>query len=547
MGKRLRACEACHNLKAKCEPSINDPSVCERCTRSSLISVPAARRWQRDRIAELEEQVKNLQERLETAESSTYRLSGHENSVVSTPVPSGRTCLAFLDAHLDHESQIRSLEACSITVRSFWPIIPTLSGSSTRSWLESLRTETPTKLAAMFAFTLSPTETTINSHTQDELRTRVLEILGSAAVGLEKPSHDLIQAALVAGLRARPSLGGNHANSIQLVALAHDLAVDFGLGRPSIQSSPAAWFFRIQGHPTSEMQQTWLTSWMASTMAAIGLRRVHALDWGLSHQDALHALEEDHSDPLFLEVLHTVRLHAEVANALELCHPHSFYGIESDIVRVTQADVRGRLDQLDSRPLAQHMQLRFLRTLVIIYVNEPVLHTETNKILFGAPYLAERIGVDEFARPPEVTRAAEVALRSLVGACHVVIELVLTMEPGLILAQPSLWFGPAVSYSLSILVKAFVAVTAPGNTYGQVLSRDAIRIREAVTNLMVVNSSLLKLDPYMGNWNTRIIGSVEWLGTWLDDYEAVLERYEANLEREVAESPIGSLSHNRHF
>jgi hypothetical protein len=282
-------------------------------------------------------------------------------------------------------------------------------------------------------------------------------------------------------------------------------------------------------------------------MAAIGLRRVHALDWGLSHQDALHALEEDHSDPLFLEVLHTVRLHAEVANALELCHPHSFYGIESDIVRVTQADVRGRLDQLDSRPLAQHMQLRFLRTLVIIYVNEPVLHTETNKILFGAPYLAERIGVDEFARPPEVTRAAEVALRSLVGACHVVIELVLTMEPGLILAQPSLWFGPAVSYSLSILVKAFVAVTAPGNTYGQVLSRDAIRIREAVTNLMVVNSSLLKLDPYMGNWNTRIIGSVEWLGTWLDDYEAVIERYEANLEREVAESPIGSLSHNRHF
>ncbi|KAI8664709.1 Zn(2)-C6 fungal-type domain-containing protein [Fusarium sp. Ph1] len=78
MGKRLRACEACHNLEAKCEPSINDPSVCERCTRSSLICVPAARRWQRDRIAELEEQVKNLQEILETAESSTYRLPGHE-------------------------------------------------------------------------------------------------------------------------------------------------------------------------------------------------------------------------------------------------------------------------------------------------------------------------------------------------------------------------------------------------------------------------------------------------------------------------------------
>lgn len=547
MGKRQRACEACHNLKAKCEPSINDPSVCERCTRSSVICVPAARRWQRDRIAELEEQVKNLQERLETAESSTYRPSGIENSTVATPTSFGRTCLAFLDAHLDHESQIRSLEACSITVQSFWPIIPMLSGSSTRSWLESLRKETPTKLAAMFAFTLSPTGASIDYQTQEELRSTVLEILGSAAVGLVKPSHDLIQAALIAGLWVKPSLDSNHANSIQLVSLAEDLAVDFGLGRPSIQSSPAAWFFRLQGHPTPEMQQTWLASWMASKLAAIGLRRVHALDWSLSHQDALHALEVDHSDSLFLEILYTVGLHAEVASALELCHPHSFHGIDSEIVRVTQADARGRLDRLGSRPLAQHTQLRFLRTLVIIYINEPVLHTETNKMLFGAPYLAERIGVDEFARPPEVTRAAEVALQSLVEACHVVIELVQNMEPGLILAQPSLWFGPAVSYSISILVKAFVAVTAPGNTYGKVLSRDEIRIREAVTNLMVVNSSLLKLDPYMGHWNTRIIGSVEWLGTWLDDYEAVIERYEANLEREVTESASRSLSHNRHF
>ncbi|UPL02976.1 hypothetical protein LCI18_013910 [Fusarium solani-melongenae] len=312
----------------------------------------------------------------------------------------------------------------------------------------------------MLAFTLSPTGTTIDSQTQEELRTRVLEILGSGAVGLERPSHDLIQAAL-------------------LVSLAEDVAVDFGLGRPSIQSSPAAWFFCLQGHPTPEMQQTWLTSWMASKMS-------------LPHQDALHTLEEDHSDSLFLEILYTIRFHAEVAD-------------------------------------------------------EPVLHTETNKMLFRAPYLEERIGVDELVCPQEVTRAAEVALRSLVEACHVVIELVLNMESGLILAQPSIWFGPAVSYSLSILVKAFVAATAPGNTYGQVLSRGSIRIREAVTNLMVVNLSLLKLDPYMGNWNTTITGSVEWLGTWLDDYEAVIERYEANREKEVAESAIRSLSHNRHF
>ncbi|KAM5350287.1 hypothetical protein ACJ41O_006792 [Fusarium nematophilum] len=405
----------------------------------------------------------------------------------------------------------------------------------------------PTTLLAIFAFAMSPDDADMNYQTQDELRRNVLETLGLAAVGLENPSHDMIQAALVAGFWTRPSIDGNHANCTQLVKLAHDLSVDLSLGGLAMQSSAPAWFFRIRGPPTLEMQHTWLASWVASTMAAIGLRRAHSFGWGSSHHDALRALEKDSSNLLFLEILHVVRLHADIAGALELCDPDSFHDINSDLVTTTQAEVRGRLDELSSRPLAQDPQLCFWRMLAIIYVNEPVLHTDTNKILFGTPYVAERIGVVEFARPAKVTRTAELALRSLVEACHLAIDIVLHMEPSLILSLPSLCFGPAVSYTLFILVKVFVAVSAPGNTYGQVLSRQALRIREVMGNLIAVKASLLKLDPHLGNWNTRIVGSVEWLGVWLDDYESIIERYETNLEREVAERAIGSLSHNGHF
>ncbi|KAF4978478.1 hypothetical protein FZEAL_5164 [Fusarium zealandicum] len=537
MGKRSRACEACHALKIRCEPSPSTPGACKRCASSNLSCAPAARRWQRDRIAELEEQVKRLQEMSEssTRGSSTPATStsakwtsstgdGQGTSISTSSVSSEHEGLAVLDASLDDASQIRCLEVCSVTVGLFWPMVPLANSSSTISWLESIKTERPTKFLAIFGFTMSPISAEVNAQTQDQLRSKVLEILGLAAVGLKAPSLDLVQAALIAGFWGRPSLIGNDANPYQLVMLAHDLSVDLGFGGAAMQTSAPAWFSRIRGPLTLEMQQTWLVSWIASTMAAIGLRRADAPEWVLSHSEALDALEKDFSDPLLLEIIYTVRLHAKVAGDLELCDAHSFHDINSELVAKTQAAARDGLGVLSNRPLAQDPQLRFWRTLVTIYANEPVLHTDTNKMLFGEPYVPDRIGVAEFARPLEVTRKAETALISLVEACHTAIKVVLEMEPGLILSLPSLCFGPAVSYALSILVKVFVAMSAPGNTYGQVVSRRDLGIKEAIGSLMDVKASLLTLDPHMGNWNTRLIASTEWLGTWLDDYECIMER-----------------------
>ncbi|KAF9781452.1 hypothetical protein IL306_013448 [Fusarium sp. DS 682] len=375
---------------------------------------------------------------------------------------------------------------------------------------------------------MSPSDAEIDPQTQEDLRIKVFEILGQAAVGLKRPSLDLIQAALI------------------LVSLAHDLSVELGLGGAEMQTSAPAWFFRIQGPLTLEMQKIWLASWMASTMAAVGLRRPHDFDWGMAHYEALHAMEADGSDLLFLETIHTMRLQARVASALELCNTRRFHDINSNIVAATRNQIYNDLNELSNRPLAGDIRLRFWRMLVAIHVNEPVLHTATNKTLFTSPYISERIGVDDFARGP-ITSTTATALHSIVEACHLAISIVLEMDPATILSLPSLCFGPAVSYTLSILIKVFVAVSAPGNTYSQILTRETLHVREAMRKLISVKEALLKLDPHMGNWNTRIIGSVEWLGVWLDDYENIIERYEENLQREVAEQEIGGLSPNGHF
>lgn len=172
-------------MKIKCEAAPANPSVCERCTRSGLICVPAARRWQKDRIAELEEQVRSLQERLDGGSSmqglSAYEDSARVTSVLSTTdgegmafstnaVSSACDSLAFLDARLHHDSQLRCLEVCSMTTRLFWSILPLVDGSSARSRLQSMRTEMPTTLLTMFAFAMSPTDTGIGQQTQEELR-----------------------------------------------------------------------------------------------------------------------------------------------------------------------------------------------------------------------------------------------------------------------------------------------------------------------------------------------------------------------------------------
>lgn len=546
--KRFRACENCHTLKIKCEPSAKEAGVCERCARYSLACAPAARRWQRDRIADLEQQLKGLQEKLDATSLSTHgtasvsEQSTRATSVVAPTVDAedklalpagfvmpGADELSLLDAHMDHDAQIRCLDISTVSPGGFWSIVPMGGTSDTTSWLAFLRQNMPITMLTVVGFAMSSTEARVSPQTQDDMRRKVVENLGQTAVGLNMPVHDHVQAALVAACWARPSVNDTNANAYQLVKLAQDLGKEIGLGQPEIEPSPAAYFFRVQGPLPLQMKQTWLASWVVSSMAALNMRRQHMFTWGPSHYEAMHAWERGGSNMAFLEMAYIVDLHAKIADKLRLCDGSIVYDINSDIVATTRAEVQRRLDELSRRPLGSDPQLQFWRALAVVYVNEPVLHTATNKRLFSAPYIADKIGVTDFACPAEVTKVAEEALLALVEACHTAINLVTLLDPAVILSLPSLCFAPAVSYTFSVLVKCYIAVSAPGNTYGRVMTRQSLGVLEAMHKLIGVKNSLLDIDPHMHSWSTRIIGSVEWLGQWLDDYEAILGQYEARV------------------
>lgn len=103
------------------------------------------------------------------------------------------------------------------------------------------------------------------------------------------------------------------------------------------------------------------------------------------------------------------------------------------------------------------------------------------------------------------------------------------MDPALILSLPSFCFAPSVLYSVYILVTTFVTASYPGNTYGQVLAKDGIRLEEYGLKLRVLSGCLKALDPTMSCWTTRMIDATSWLEEWHNDYSAIIARYESNV------------------
>ncbi|KAI6779339.1 cercosporin resistance [Emericellopsis cladophorae] len=548
MGKRFRACEACHALKIKCDPSLAEPGCCERCVRTSTTCVPAARRWQRDRIQELEAQVAQLQLALDETRAASVSAGRctRDTSVGSSDHGSGDKMLAFLDALVDLSAQARALTVYAHHVHSAWPVISLGTGTSD-SQILSMRDEFPITLVAILAFALTSHDVQVDAQTQQVLRQRVADVVG-AAMTTQACSHDLIQASLVAAFWVRPAFD---TNCYRLIALAIDMGVDFGLGGDSMPSSPPAWFGRHRGPLSPGMARSWLGAYVGSKFASISTRRQDAHCWGPSHDSAFNLLEQQpEGNHLLLEITRIAHLQATLANDLALCDANVYRDMNSEIVRASRSAVRERIEAIERNLppwLAQDHQLRFLRLQSVILSNEPVLHTTSNKAFFGAPYIAARIGVHDFACPDEITPVVQDALLSLVRACHDAIDVVARVPTAELLNLTTLCFASSVTYNLALLVKVHVAVSAPGNSYGQIMTRQQLNVRQAMEKLKQVNAALVALDPRMDNWNTRIIGAAAWLETWLVDYESIVQRFEHTLQRGAAEEAMGSLSPSGFF
>jgi len=108
----------------------------------------------------------------------------------------------------------------------------------------------------------------------------------------------------------------------------------------------------------------------------------------------------------FLEITRIAHIQATLTNELALCDANVYHDMGWEPVRASRSALRERLEVMERNLppwLAQDHQLRFLRLQSVILSNEPVLHTTTNKAFVGAPYIASRIGLHDFACPGEIT------------------------------------------------------------------------------------------------------------------------------------------------
>ncbi|USP78084.1 hypothetical protein yc1106_05358 [Curvularia clavata] len=539
MRKRYRACEECHRLKIKCDITTSpQPGVCERCHRNNLDCVPAAPRLQRDRISELEAQVQELQNALQSQSNQNVYTPpsdspGDSQSTLSRPPASladshPDAILSFLDARIPLFKQQQLLHHYVLQVETAWPAVRLTPN------LEYHRVKSPILLLAALVFTITQQAQGVDADLHDELVRETMRILGDDVIGRGQRSLELVQALLLASFYTKGTRNGQQGSCYQILQIASDMAIDLGIGGVSLQPTPPAYFCRLQNTGSLEARRTWLACYIATSTSSMSTRRPSPVPWDTYLDECVGYLESngDASDLLFCQIARVVRLDQDISNNLYLCQIATFVdGNDYNVYAVIES-LKLKLDAWAAQippALALSKTLRVWWHVSLVHLYELVLHTPTNKSLFASPYIPGRIPVKDFPKPAMIISPLKEALQKLVENCHGAIEAAVEMDPAVVVGLPSFCFAPAILHALFVLVTALVATNGPENTYGQCLPKDCFRVEEYGLKLRNLVACMKVLDPTLSCYTTRMFDATGWLEEWYNDYKAILRRYEASI------------------
>jgi hypothetical protein len=187
-------------------------------------------------------------------------------------------------------------------------------------------------------------------------------------------------------------------------------------------------------------------------------------------------------------------------------------------------------------------ELMFWHQAALVHLNEAVLYTPTNKTTFSAPYLPFKLVPEDFAAPAIVTDAHIAALHDLKDACHRALDIAIDMGPSVILSLDSMSFIPRILFTLLVLLKLYIAVSAPENTYGHVLHKSELRMEHYLSKMGVLASALQAEDG--ASWNAMIIGATTLLEQWFVEYNTGLDISASSADGTSTEDGLTPLSSN---
>jgi hypothetical protein len=560
---RGRACQNCQSIKIKCELGAagGGPPPCERCVRLGKTCTLAPPKRQKDRVAELEAKVEALTKllnaqglqdstieatRLPTSSTGTDEQSDREPTVsiqkkrkLETSVyerelqnstddssPEGlhadlndSNVTSRLDRLVSIETQQRVLDEYIASYQSVLAVVPLSRGTR----VESLRETMPHVLHAIVYIASCGV---LSWELQDKINLSLIEDLTSKTLAQCKKSQDLLLALQLVCLWYRSPRNSTQIPLFQLVHISSDMAIDLGFG--GFQNPPSLSIAGMQEGLLGGVEscRVWLISFIISDTVALLRRKANDQKWSLHHDYCLAMVEsnartsEDNHLLWLAQHARATRILATVSDEMDLqtalVSPVVGTPTCQQVMYVLQSQITAWRLQVPVDLWSS--SLTFTGFYMELTLNEPVLYTPTNKTAFAAPYIIERVSVTDFPAPI-LTQHHLDCVRALTSACHNLLDVATSFTGVEMISLPSLIYAPRVAHAAVTLLKLHVAVTVPGNTYGQILSAEEVMMEVYLDKCLDLVARGIEVDAQ--SVMVRIVKYAREMKNWLLQYESI--------------------------
>jgi hypothetical protein len=518
-----------------------------RLNKECILSAP---KRQKDRVAELEAQVAALTRLLQaqgiqdpaitrsaSGDSSTAddappsvepvsagtkkrRLASEAITPASTlvgspsPIDPEASDVSRVDRIISYDVQERLLERYRTQIMPNFPLCPIDFDCS----LASLRCDRPLLLQAIL-YAASPGALALTK--QEELARILLERVANDANSEGEKSLELIQSIGLACLWYRSPKSHRQVAVYQLVQFAADLADAFGAEGPLTQHMGG---YHIKGEQVDLIDscRTWLGCHLLTSVMSQLMRQPRTTTWTTNHDQSLLMLQyspvNETSDKWLGQYFRAEHVLDEISEQMEFNDMTAYHDVSEPSMKHKIQTCRNKILnwKMTIPQVVRTPTLLFWEHVAIAYMHEPLLHTATNKRSFAAPYsISDGLSLTDFPKPV-VTQDHITAIYELVTALQNIIETFATFDDRTLLALPGLLYAARAAYALKMLAKAYIAVSAPGNTLGAVLEAAVVALPHYTEKLASAAARYQALDGRSAP--SRILHAAEMMRDWYANY-----------------------------
>ncbi|KAF2758756.1 hypothetical protein EJ05DRAFT_363421 [Pseudovirgaria hyperparasitica] len=565
--KRSRACDACHTIKIKCNLGSDggDPP-CTRCVRLGKDCIITPPKRQKDRVAELEAQVASLTRLLEvqniqanspvsSVPASTFSatpsttngeaMSKKRRLDDATPRESseetedpGGNGLPGLDKILKNADQRFIFDKYVQGMMPNFSPVPLIGDVN----YDLFRKDRPLLLQAII---YSACHGVLPVDQQEDISKHVTDLLARRATDKAQKSLDIIQAILTVSVWFRFPRYHSNMTGVRLAHYALDIAKELGLEGTCNDYDSA-----ITSHTDSAAAwSTWLFCYLMSANMGILARRSNPIPW-TQHEEILlmmlsywpHGLEYNR---LIAQYVRAERLCETLAGTYNLTVPDPMTpehpSLQGMLSQNSNLLTDWRVQIPPSLPGPSRAALSFWEHYATILLHEAVLHTPTNAASFCAPFTAERLSITDFPAPALVTSQHVNSLCVLRDTCQAFSELYIGLPMSTLTSLPPILFAVRHLYSVSILLRVYIACTAIGNTYGAYVDAESLRVDEVLEKNVDLCDKLHQIDPKC--LAARLSSANARLKEWVVNYRVTQGIAEPSIDKpSLAPNGISSMN-----